>query len=47
MEAENGVRPKGVLDFDPNLLHEVDGEIVVKPAMTDGQHRAAVKAQID
>ena len=47
MEAENGVRPKGVLDFDPNLLHEVDGEIVVNPAMTDGQHSTAVKAQID
>ena len=47
IEAENGVRPRGVLDFDPNLLHEVDGRTAVNPAMTDGQHREAVKAHLD
>ena len=36
-----------MLDFDPNLLHEVDGRTVVNPAMTDGQHREAVKAHLD
>jgi hypothetical protein len=47
VEAENGVRPRGVLDFNPNLLHEVDGRLQVNPAMTDGQHREAVKAHLD
>eukprot|EP01043_Picozoa_sp_COSAG02_P060687 COSAG02_NODE_7984_length_2757_cov_6.599699_2_plen_137_part_00 len=29
------------------LLHEVDGRTQVNPAMTDGQHREAVKAHLE
>ena len=39
IEAETGVRPRGVLDFDPDLLQEVDGETVIRLDMTDGQHK--------
>ena len=37
IEAERGVRPRGVMDFDPSLLHEVDGRTVINPAMTAEQ----------
>ena len=47
IEAERGVRPRGVMDFDPSLLHEVNGRTVINPAMTAGQHQAAVKAHLD
>ena len=47
IEAETGVRPRTMLDFDPNLMQERDGETVVNPEMTDGQHRDAVKKTID
>ena len=36
-----------MLDFDPDLLQEVDGETVIRLDMTDGQHREAVKHSLD
>jgi hypothetical protein len=42
IEAERGVRPRGVMDFDPSRLHEVDGRTVINPAMTAGKHREAL-----
>ena len=47
VEAERGVRPRGVMDFDPSLLHEVNGRTAINPAMTAGKHRDAVKAHLD
>jgi transposase InsO family protein len=47
IEAERGVRPRGVMDFDPSLLHEVNGKTVINPAATAGKHQAAVKAHLD
>ena len=47
IEAERGVRPRGVMDFDPSLLHEVNGETLTNPTATAGKHQAAVKAHLD
>jgi hypothetical protein len=47
IEAETGVRPRGILDFDPHLLQNTDGCTVVNPEMTDGQHRDAVAKSLD
>ena len=35
------------LRFKKTVLHEVDGQTQINPAMTDGQHREAVKAHLD
>ena len=35
------------MDFDPSLLHEVNGETLIDPAATAGKHQAAVKAHLD
>jgi hypothetical protein len=36
-----------VMDFDPSLLHEVNGRTAINPAMTAGKHRDAVEAHLD
>ena len=35
------------MDFDPSLLHEVNGETLINPTATAGKHQAAVKAHLD